>query len=119
MGYLKARTGGIIAALIAGWFCFIAGVLITEVKARRPVSSSMGFHFPDGAPDRGISEGNPPYCVTIYKEKGFWRWIVYKHDPDGRTIGGGATESYSLSRDIALTFVGEDKRVCQEPIGSR
>jgi hypothetical protein len=112
MDRLKERAGGVTATLIVGLSCFLAGSSATGIYSPKVVVSSMGFHFPETAPVRGISEGKPPYCISLYKDNGLWRWIVYKHDPEERTIGGGATESYNLSRDIAVVLVDEDKKSC-------
>lgn len=118
MDRLKEKAGGITATLILGLFCFSAGASVARVCLPTTVANNRGFHFPEVEPARGISEGKPPYCISLYKDRGLWRWIVYKHDPDEKTIGGGATESYNLSRDIAVVLVDEDKKSCRELIDS-
>jgi hypothetical protein len=105
-------------AFLAGLFCFFMGALHHTSSPEIPIPQ-YGFHLPDQEPAKGISEGRPPYCICLQKENGMWKWLVYKHGDDTHPIGGGATESYLLSRNLSLTYVDEDRKVCRGLTGSR
>ena len=87
---------------------FFGDMALWRVTAYYSIKDS-GFHFPDQEPANYISEEKPPYYICIYRENSHWRWVIYKHEKRGVAVGGGSTESYLLSKNVALRCVIEDR----------
>jgi hypothetical protein len=89
-------------AIWIGWF-------VGQCQSEVPVLQG-GFYLPNQAPLGVISECRPPYCIIIRKDNGRWFWLVYKHGDSPGMLRGGITETYSLSRNISLVCVADDKK---------